>query len=393
MIRLLLFISLLSVACHKDKDERTDPPTQESTIDSAAGYPVIKTAAGLQYHTGLLHAPDENKGFGDSHMLFTDCGPLPDEFDLRKLGLVPPVRDQGNCGSCWSFSKTGSLESALLGIGKSIDLSEQEMVSCDRDQYGCNGGLLSSFSYQIDKGQGVESDFPYTARNGTCKNIPKAAKGVSFQYVGTADRGPNEQELKCALYKFKTIPWITVGATSAWGSPPSSERTPYTRCGMSQTNHAVGVVGWWKDPSGKTQFIMKNSWGDGWGDKGYMSLPIGCNNFGEEVAFVEVEKPIPPTPTPGPGPSPTPSPIPPCDHGPKVKLPAEVQVFGGTEVMIGVKAEQGVSYVWSVDGVQVGVDAAIMISPPKDAVYKLTAKNDCAIAEALVRVRIVMSKQ
>lgn len=259
----------------------------------AKNYAVIEGAKGKFYHTGLLHAPDElEKRKALKYAKASDCGELPETFDLRLLAVVPEVRDQGQCGSCWSFSKTGSLESALLGAGQKMDLAEQDQVSCDRAQYGCDGGLLSDFKYLTSHGAPLEKDYPYTSgrtgQNGSCKSVAVAAKGVSFMYIGSADRGPTESELKCALYKFKTVPWITVSASSAWGSPPASEKTMYTRCGRGQTNHAVGVVGWFKNKSGKTAFIMKNSWGLGWGDKGYMSLPLGCDSFGDEVAFIQV---------------------------------------------------------------------------------------------------------
>ena len=104
-------------------------------------------------------------------------------------------------------------------------------------------------------------------------------------YVGSPSRGPTETELKCALYKYHTVPWITVSANNNWGNPPASEKTVYKHCGRGQTNHAVGVVGWFKDSKGKTAFIMKNSWGKDWGDHGYMSMPLGCDSFGDEVVL------------------------------------------------------------------------------------------------------------
>lgn len=391
---ILCFFSLLGCS-KKDDGDNSDP--------GKLPYAVIQGSNGLKYHTGLLQVAPEQKGFGAPHVLLSNCDNMPAAFDLRTIGVVPDVRDQGQCGSCWSFSKTGSLESALLGQGKKMDLSMQDLVSCDKEQYGCNGGFLSDFKYQISHGQSLASDYPYTSgrtgNTGACKKTDVAANGASFQYVGTASRGPTVDELKCALYTYKTVPWITVGATNAWGNPPSSEKTPYTSCGSSQTNHAVGVVGWWTDSKGKTQFIMKNSWGKEWGDAGYMSLPLGCNNFGEEVAFIEIAKPTPPpTPTPNPSPSPTPQPSPtpsptppgPCS-APKVKMAAEVQVFGNTEVMLGVKSEANTSYSWVSDGAVVGNESMLFVTPEKDAVYKLSAKNECATAESQVRVRIVMS--
>lgn len=254
-------------------------------------YEIIQGANGLQYHTGLIQTPfelDEPKTFAE----LSDCENLPDSFDLRELGYVSSVKDQGQCGSCSMFSKTSSFESALLKIGKAFDLSEQELVSNDKSNYGCEGGFMG-FDYQVKHGQGLESDFPYTSgrtgSNGKSKNISVAAKGLSWAYVGGEDRSPTDKEIKCALYTHQSVLSVTVGATNAWGSPPQSEKTAYKNCGRSQTNHMVGIVGWWTDANGKTQYLMKNSWGKNWGDKGYMSISKDCNNFAESVAYISVE--------------------------------------------------------------------------------------------------------
>lgn len=392
-VTLYLWLFSFLFACSKPSDNPDGPlPIPHEH------YAIIKGENGEQYHTGLLQSPSEFKYLGDSYVRFNDCGALPDSFDLRPLGVVPPIRNQGNCGSCWAHSLTKSFVSALMGVGILKDLSVQDLVSCDKSQYGCGGGTLNGFKYQISHGQSLESDYPYTSgRNGStgsCKRAAVAAKGVSFQFVGSSDRGPTDEELKCALYKFRTVPWVTVGATDAWGRPPKSEKTAYRNCGRSQTNHAVNVVGWWTDEDKKVQWIMPNSWGPEWGDKGYMSLPLGCNAFGEEVAFIEVAKPeptpTPPGPTPTP-PGPTPSPTP-C-QAPKAKLPAEIQYMQGTEVMLGVKAETGVNYIWVENGqtTVLGSESMLYVTPAKDTIYKLTAKNACATSESLVRVRLVMS--
>ncbi len=261
---------------------------QEGTIDRTLGYDVIVAPDDTEYHTGLLPTTVEQIAKRTYKNFDCDATKLPAEFDLRTLGFVSETRNQASCGSCWAFSMTGSLESAMLVAGKGkLDLSEQELVSCDHSNGGCSGGNLNDFSYQVDHGQGLEKDYPYTARNGRCKSITVAAKGTGFEYIGAPDRSPTEAELKCGLYTAHTVPWIVVSASGSWSRPPKDEKTAYKNCGRGQTNHAVGVVGWWTDSKGKTQFIMKNSWGESWGDKGYMSLPLGCDSFGEEVAFIK----------------------------------------------------------------------------------------------------------
>ncbi len=290
-----LFLVLALVGCHVEQETTMNVPGAHMEHVGPYQYAKIVMDNGTEYHTGLLKGPanmTENRVYEAPE----DCENLPEEFDLRTLGVVPDVRNQGGCGSCWSFSMTGSLESAYLanGMGK-LDLTEQELVSCDKSNWGCQGGLLGGFKYQVNHGQGLESEFGYTSgktgSNGKCKDVAPAAKGVSYAYVGSPNRSPTEKEVKCALYHSKTIPWITVGATNAWSNPPKDEHTLYTKCTKAGTNHAVGVVGWRKpDPkTGKSPLIMKNSWGTSWGDKGYMSLTLGCDNFGEEVAFIKVK--------------------------------------------------------------------------------------------------------
>jgi C1A family cysteine protease len=337
-------------------------------------YAVVKGKK-REFHTGLIHKDKHLKGLGETHVRLTDCAELPESFDLRTLNTVSPVRDQGNCGSCWAFSKTQSLESAVLANGGSaVDLSEQELVACDDNNYGCDGGDLSGDSeYQVKHGQGLETDFPYksgsSGSDGRCKQIASAAKGTQFVHVGAADRSPTENELKCALYKSHTVPWITVSASDSWSNPPGSEKTIYNHCGRGTTNHAVGVVGWFKK-DGKTAFIMKNSWSDDWGDKGYMSLPLGCDSFGDEVAYIMTDAM-------------------PCKP-PVVKLPAEVQAYSGVEVVLGVKAVQGVTYSWFVGDTKVGDSATLFVTPTAETIYKLVAKTACGESESSVRVALVL---
>lgn len=354
------------------------PEEDGSFLDATGSYPIIVSKEGKQYHTGYIPEPEHLKKVGKVHVKYSSgCENLPESFDLRELPVptVPPIKNQGSCGSCWAFSKTGSLESAMLAAGnKYMALSEQQLNSCDTEQGGCNGGNLSGFRYQLKYGQTSAELYPYTSGSGgtgRCKSgLTAVAKPTSFAYIGSPDNGPSEAELKCGLMQNHTVPWITVSASGAWGSPPKDEMTAYSRCGRGQTNHAVGVTGWHKDSkSGKTVFHMRNSWGTNWGANGFMSLPLGCDRFGtEEVAFLVAETAV-------------------CKPA-TVLLPAEVSAQKGVEVMLGVKADAKVEYVWSKDGKEVGKGSTLYVTVTEEAIYKLTGKNSCSTAESSVRVKV-----
>lgn len=351
----------------------------------AAGNPVkynadgvaIIEADGREYYTGLKHKSADFQGLGETHVTLDDCEALPDEFDLRDLGVVPEVRNQGSCGSCWAFSLTASLESAKAAEGanmSTMNLSEQQLVSCDRASYGCGGGFMNGFKFQIDRGQANESDFPYTARDAACRsNLPVAAKGVSYANVGQSGRRATTKEVQCALFKSHTIPWITVAANN-WGSMSHDSDALHTTCYMSRTNHAVGLVGW-KTVNGQVYFKMRNSWGNDWGsdagrpgmEKGYAMMKLGCDNLGAEVAYV-ISKNMACKP-------------------PLVKLPAEVTVAKGEETRLSVREEAGVDYAWYLGDQQLGSGAALDVVAQEAGVYKVVAKNECGQAESSVRVK------
>lgn len=328
--------------------------------------------------TGLLHSPSED-GLGVQHSILSDCDGLPTDFDLRDFNVVPPVKDQGSCGSCWAFSMTGSLESAYAaGSGVMLNLAEQELVSCDRGNSGCGGGNVNGFDFQITKGQTLETAFPYTARDTACRSgLVAAAKGVSFAYVGASNRRATEKEVQCALFKSHTIPWITVSAdTNEWSRPPTSDDGVFSNCGRGGTDHAVGVIGW-KTINSKVYFKMKNSWGADWGntagrpgaEKGYALMPLGCDSLGEEVAYIMTDSM-------------------PCQP-PVVKLPVETMAQAGVDVMLGVKEQAGVDYEWFVDGVSVAHGAMAFFAPTATTIYKLIGKNACGQSESSSKITIV----
>ncbi len=332
--------------------------------------------------TGLLHKPTDQEQLGVQFSTLSDCDNLPAEFDLRDYGVVPPTKDQGQCGSCWAFSMTGSLESAHAASGEMLNLAEQQLVSCDNANFGCGGGNLNGFDYQISKGQALETAFPYTANNARCKSgLAVAAKGTSFANVGASGRRATEKEVMCALYKSRTIPWITVSAGGGnWSNPPASDDGVFTSCGSGQTNHAVGLIGW-KTVNGKVYMKMRNSWGADWGNsagkpgaqKGFALMPLGCNNLGEEVAYIITDAM-------------------PCKP-PVVKLPSETIAAPGVQVMLGVQEQQGVDYEWFVDGVSVAHGAMAFFAPDATTIYKLVAKNACGQSESSSKITIAVPQE
>lgn len=344
---------------------------------------VVTGAAGQRYHTGLLKLPESYRGLGASLVELADCDELPESFDLRDLGVVPPVRDQGPCGSCWAFSKTASLESAVRAVGGTLfDLAEQELVSCDRSNYGCDGGLLNQTEYQVKTGQALETAFPYTASDARCKTgLSHPAKGLEFVRVRTV----NEMQVKCALFKTHAIPWITVSAGgSRWSNPPTGDMDVWPKPASNrQTNHAVGLVGW-RQVSGKTYFVMRNSWGTRWGstggrpgtERGYALMPLGADALGEEVAYITTQAM-------------------PCQP-PRPVLPVEVVATPGEEIVLAVHADASAVYQWYRGETLVGGNASTLPVRVETAnaelIYRVVATNGCGNGESRVRVKALAVK-
>ncbi len=346
---------------------------------SAAAGPTVQDASGQVHGKGLLKLPQTFQGLGQTAVTLDDCDGLPDEFDLRDLGTAPPVKDQGSCGSCWAFSKTGALESYVAATtGTMPNLAEQQLVSCDGNNYGCGGGLLNGTEFQSKSGQAIETDFPYKASDVRCKSgLTVAAKlpQASFVLIKRTTKAEYEKQIRCALFKTHTVPWVTVAADgSAWSRPPTGDDAIWTGHGSGGTDHAIGIVGW-KTIGGKVYFKAKNSWGNKWGstagrpglEHGYGLIPLDADSFGEEVAF----------PTAA---------ITPCAP-PKVRLPIEVLGTAGDELVLAVHAETGVSYAWTKDGAYQGDGATLVITVGAEAIYKVAAKNGCGAAESQTRVK------
>ncbi|XP_048828969.1 pro-cathepsin H [Brienomyrus brachyistius] len=229
----------------------------------------------------LLTEPQNCSATKGGHM--TRDGPYPDSVDWRKKGnYVTPVKNQGSCGSCWTFSTTGCLESVTaISTGKLPLLSEQQLVDCAQafNNHGCNGGLPSqAFEYiKYNKGLMTEDDYPYTGRDGTCKFNPGKAAVFIKEVVNITKY--DEMEMVDAVARLNPVS-LAYEVTSDFMHYKDGIYTS-TECHNTtdMVNHAVLAVGYGED-NGTPYWIVKNSWGANWGQEGYFYIERGKNMCG-----------------------------------------------------------------------------------------------------------------
>jgi C1A family cysteine protease len=242
---------------------------------SAFADPATVTIKGKTYSTGLLPRTKDMPAFYKS---LTVRGELPESYDAREHGLVTPIKNQGNCGSCWSFARTKALEASAIIAGRStsnaLDMAEQDALVNDRNSYGCRGGFMDG-RFEVTKGVTTEELCPYrTSDRYSCKG-EKYAKATRWAMVGAANRAPTVDELRQAIIDYGVLA-VTVAAGGSF-SPNSSGRI--TTCGSRGINHMVTLAGYRPAPSGGYEFLIANSWGTNWGDGGFAWSKQGCNQL------------------------------------------------------------------------------------------------------------------
>ncbi|GFP84596.1 cysteine proteinase rd21a [Phtheirospermum japonicum] len=241
---------------------------------------------------------------------------LPGSVDWREKGAIAPVKDQGQCGSCWAFSTVAAVEGVnKIVTGDLIVLSEQELVDCDRSyNQGCNGGLMDyGFKFVIDNGGlDTEDDYPYNAHDGTCDGYRKNAHVVSIDSY--EDVPENDEQ---ALMKAVAHQPVSVAIEAGGRAFQLYQSGVFTGLCGTDLDHGVVAVGYGTE-NGKDYWIVRNSWGPSWGESGYIRLERNVANTttGKCGIAVEASYPIktgqnPPKPDPSP-----PSPVKPptvCD--------------------------------------------------------------------------------
>ena len=228
----------------------------------------------------------------------TELASLPASFDWRDRGAVTPPKNQGACGSCWSFSTTGAVEGAhFLKTGELVSLSEQQLVDCDHTcledepeacDAGCDGGLpLNAMSYVKRRGLDSEARYPYKAVAGECasrRDGPSAVSTIS----GFGLVSQNETQIAAALVKHGPL---SIGIDAAWMQTYAGGVACPWICNKRALDHGVLIVGYDGDGSfapvrlhKEPYWIIKNSWGENWGHQGFYHIckdkgSCGLNNL------------------------------------------------------------------------------------------------------------------
>lgn len=204
----------------------------------------------------------------------------PDFVDLRQSGQVTNVKDQQQCGSCWSFAAAASIESARKKAHNVLfSMSEQQMIDCCPQSLGCNGcnggAIEGAYQWVINNG-GITNieNYPYTAQQGQCRSVSNDVSFTAYQ------RLPQDEGAMAGAV-------ANVGTVSvAINTPDSFQHYSAgiysgSDCNQDTLDHAVALIGYGYDqPSGKNFFIVKNSWGTGWGVGGYIYMQRGINLCG-----------------------------------------------------------------------------------------------------------------
>jgi hypothetical protein len=230
--------------------------------------------------TMLTYQADQKKA--NPVKVFSTSAPA--SVDWTTKGAVTPVKNQGQCGSCWAFSTTGATEGAYqIATGKLQSFSEQELVDCAGSfgNQGCNGGLMDNgFKYLQSKGDALESAYSYTGKNGKCNTAKQSAgalkKGTvtSFHDV-TAD---SEQQLMAAIAQQP----VSVAIEADQSGFQFYKTGVFSGTCGNKLDHGVLAVGYGTD-GGKDYWKIKNSWAATWGDKGYIRLARGQKKTGRKL--------------------------------------------------------------------------------------------------------------
>ncbi|CAL5083869.1 unnamed protein product [Urochloa decumbens] len=238
----------------------TMPPGQSLAARDAVARKLINATRA----TGLGAERGGNGSYSDDAFF----GQVPYSVDWRTSGAVTPVKQQMSCGSCWAFAAVASIESVYkLRTGRLVSLSEQELVDCDHTppDSGCYGGDPASAMWWVARNGGLATawEYPYENKQGPCRRGRVRVGGIRG---GAAVEPNSEAALERAVARQPVVVIINADPFQHYMSGVLSGPC------AAGTNHAVTVVGYGADAGGRRYWIVKNSWGEGWGEGGYVRM-------------------------------------------------------------------------------------------------------------------------
>jgi len=214
-------------------------------------------------------------------------------IDWNTLGVLTPIKNQGQCGSCWAFSATEQLESQFKQkYGSLKELAPQQVVSCDTTCAGCNGGNpIEAWGYVYGfGGQELSSDYPYTSgvtgQTGVCASkASDIVEDVGSTYSLIASQPSQESNM---LAQIQASPMSVCVDATLWQTYQGGVITASSGCG-TQIDHAVQATGYNAEGN---YWIVRNSWGESWGENGFVWVEYGSNVCGitDQATIVSVEK-------------------------------------------------------------------------------------------------------
>lgn len=221
------------------------------------------------------------------------CNPNVRAFNWRDLGKVTPVKEQ-RCNNCWAFAAAGAYEASyLLRNDRIIDLSEQYLNDCAQADNGEDagdcvlGGLaIKAFQHMVREGNVAENIIPYIGTDSACRNVDAPLDALAWGFVDPNVEHPTTQQIKQAICTYGPVATrmrVVSGNFFAYTEGVYSEDVPSDQSGQG---HAVLIVGW-DDNLGA--WLIKNSWGEDWGELGYCWIAYGSNRIGRHTSWVRAE--------------------------------------------------------------------------------------------------------